>query len=255
LLKNIKNEIHLIIKNLGMSMTRSRYGRHTERISSNYVHNISESLCSLIEELKTSVKLKNIDFIHLNDLIVNFYLKSKQILKNVNTNEDSSDASNLSINSNSPLSELSSILTSSSTPIESYSTEITLPNSFIILFCVLFDLKSKLILDNHFEVISNEYEYFIHFVREKILIDNEFGLMLRIGVFIKCLRVLLETKPTKDDLIDKRLSDLMRSEFALFKMNTNDTTSLALLFTQFNHILFKHLNELEIQNFVIRRSF
>ena len=238
-----------------MSMTRSRYGRHTERISSNYVHNISESLCSLIEELKTSVKLKNIDFNHLNDLIVNFYLKSKQILKNINTNEDSSDASNLSISSNSPLSELSSILTSSSTSTESYSTEITLPNSFIILFCVLFDLKSKLMLDNHFEVISNEYEYFIHFVKEKILIDNEFGLMLRIGVFIKCLRVLLETKPTKDDLIDKRLSDLMRSEFALFKMNTNDTTSLALLFTQFNHILFKHLNELEIQNFVIRRSF
>ncbi len=36
-------------------MTRSRYGRHTERISSNYVHNISESLCSLIEELKVKL--------------------------------------------------------------------------------------------------------------------------------------------------------------------------------------------------------
>jgi hypothetical protein len=48
---------------------------------------------------------------------------------------------------------------------------------------------------------------------------------------------------------------LMRSEFALFKINSNDTTSIAMLFSQLNHILFKHMSEWEFKNFVIKRCF
>ncbi len=230
-------------------MTRSRYGRHTERISSSYLPYTSESLCSLIDKLKGFVKLKSITFDCLNELTVNFYLKSIKLLENVNTDTDSG---NLRLPCEPPLSEISSIISSPSY----YSNEIQLPNSILILFCVLFNLKAKLAFNfTQFDEIFKEFEYFVQFVRINILLGNEFGPMLRIGIFIKVLRIILEAKPCKNDIIDKRVTDLMRSEFALFKINSNDTTSIAMLFSQLNHILFKHMSEWEFKNFVIKRCF
>ena len=93
------------------------------------------------------------------------------------------------------------------------------------------------------------------FIKRAILQNNEFVPMLKIGLFLKVLRVLFESEPMlREDPVDKRITDLMRSEFALFKFNSNDSTTLALLLSQLNHVMFKFMSESELDVYVLKRS-
>lgn len=232
-----------------MSMTRSRYGRRTETFTSSYTPNISDILCYELNQIKSRVMANvHITIDDLNDLIIDFYLKAFNILNNpessTNSNSSSSDmdlTSDYSYSSNSPLSEFSYM---------SPSGKCILPNSTIVLFCVLFDLKSKLFNSIHFKEIFEDYEHFFEFLQTSVLVNHEFVLMLKIGIYIKVLRVLFEKIPPKDHPVDKRISDLMRSEFACSKNNANDSTSYVLLLSQLNHLLFKHMTKYEIHTFL-----
>lgn len=236
-----------------MSMSRSRFGRRTKPATSNYQPNISESMGQLVKQLNTTIDKRHINLAYLNDLIVDFYSKSIRVLKNVDDSSgQDSDISNVTFTSNSPLSELSSMIPTSP---DSFTKEIFLPNSIIILFCVLFDLKRKLVDYHLYSTIFQDYEDFVDFIKSNILLENEFSQMLKIGIFIKVLRIIFEIKPTKEDPVDKRISDFMRAEFTFMSANSTDSTSLALLFTQLNHILFKHMSESEIEVFLTKKCF
>ena len=330
-----------------MGMSRSRFGRHTEKLCTNYAPNIAESLCTLMNNLKLNCYKQTINLEFLNNVIIDFYFNALNLLaiknnsdeeiqhitqnssnssnttmyNNLNENTNSSSLnSSSSYASTSILSELSTILKTSnmnSTPDNSNpssyitndssfnglynnnasittatpnnSKQIILPDCVIILFCVFFGINiDKYLLFNstsNFKLnkIISDYEEFIRFTEEKLLKKNKLMPLLRIGLFIKIMRLLLESKLIKEDLHDKRITDLMRSEFALFKYDSsiasasnssssslstdlsdksNDHTSsqdyfgqscLVLIFTNINHLLFKHMNTNELDYFVFKR--
>lgn len=305
-----------------MSMSRSRFGRHTEKLSTNYAPTNTESLNSLLANLKLKYKNQSYNLEFLNNVVLDFYFNSLNLLaiKN-NQDEDletdnnsqfqsqndnsSSFNSSGSFTNNSTLSELSSILkTSKSTPETSSSTPlahipsnestfnqnrtIILPDCVIILFCILFDINigaysslQKLKIEN----IKSDFCKFLTFTQDRLFQKKTLSEMLRIGLFIKIMRLLLESSIIKDDLHDKRITDLMRSEFAYFKGDhvtsasnsssssftttdfekSNDCTSssndslgqsnLVLIFTNINQLLFKHMTPKELDHFVFKQCF
>ena len=218
----------------GMSMSRSRYGRHTERETSAYLPNITESLCLMVEQLKESLAKKLITLGYLNELILDFYAKVLKLL-NIFTDETA--------NNRTPCAY------------EYSPNQTPLPNSVLVLFCVLFNLNTGPIKESFLHEILIDYENFLGFIKRNILLNNEFVPMLKIGLFVKSMRVLFEAEPCKEDHIDKRVTDLMRSEFALFKFNSNDSSTLALLASQMNHILFKHMTQHELDQFLFKKCF
>lgn len=229
-----------------MSMTRSRYGRRTDMILSTYTPNISHILCDELNQIKMQVMKKSVVSVDdFNEIIMEFYSKVFNTLNSVenssNSNSSSSDmdlTNDYSYGSNSPFSEFST------------GSRVVLPNSTIILFCVLFDLKSKLLNATHFTEMIKDYENYFEFLKQNVLGNNELVPMLKIGIYIKVLRVLFEKIPVRDHPVDKRISDLMRSEFACFKNTTNDSTSYVLLLSQLNHLLFKHMTKRDIEAFL-----
>lgn len=214
-------------------MGRSRYGRHTEPEVSQYQPNITDSLHHQIEQLKVRVKDKLLSFELLNDLILDFYIQSVHLLK-LSEQDERSDSSC------DPLQSL-----------QSFPQKIVLPHCIILLFCLLFDVNVDFLCNEASKEILNDYRKFFMFIKQNVLQNNEFVVMLKIGLYLKVLRVLFETELLKEDLIDKRLNDLMRSEFAMFKYNsTKESPCLAMLFSQMNHILFKHMTDEELDNFL-----
>lgn len=237
-----------------MSMARSRYGRHTERESSSYFPNITESLSLLIDQLKLRFRQKLVDFDSLNDQIIDFYLNSLKLLRIIENTEEYSPDLNDTMNETFTLNHLTLKIFSNSS--QQVQQKIQLPGCIIVLFCFLFDIKScNICVDNYFGQIFIDIQNCFSFIKQMILQNNEFVPMLKIGLFIKVLRILFESQPLKEDLIDKRITDLMRSEFALFKFNYNDPTTLALLFSQINHVLFKNMTENELKVFVLNRNY
>ena len=231
----------------GMSMTRSRYGRHTERETSSYLPNINESLSYLVEQVRTKFNQQIQSMAVLNDLIVEFYFKSIKLLKIIETSEE-----DLGIDLTFFNTDFMDFSTSR-VPEDVASHKIILPKCIILLFCFLFEMSPEFINDPYFVEILIDFRNFLNFIQQHILFENKFVQMLKIGLFIKTLRILFEDDPTKEDPIDKRITDLMRSEFALFKFNSNDSTTLALLFSQINHVLYKHMNEIEINMFILNK--
>ena len=247
-----------------MGMSRSRFGRHTEILSENYAPN-TDSLCSLLNNLKLNCYKQSCTLEFLNNVILEFYYNSLNLLaikNNQNEDEDStletnnnsifnsqndnssSFNSSSSFTKNSTLSELSSLLkTSKMTPetsssassscapssesLLSQSKTVILPDCVIILFCVLFEINiDKYLLFNttyNFKInkIISDYEQFLHFTEERLFQKKKLAPLLRIGLFIKIMRLLLESKIIKEDLQDKRITDLMRSEFAPFRYDQN----------------------------------
>lgn len=203
----------MIILNVkGMGMSRSRFGRHTQQLSSNYAPNISESLCALIDNLKSICAKQNVDLILLNNLIVDFYRKTIKLLTSNNHMEQEITSlefnlqASSSILPDSPLSELSTLLTTTGSPHEA----IKLPDCILIFFCVLFEIKINS-TDLQLNKVINDFEQFVKFVEEKVLKKNKFVQILKIGIYFKCLRNILEKKLIRDDPYDKRITDLMRS--------------------------------------------
>jgi len=212
-------------------MARSRYGRHTERETSSYLPNISESLCFLVEELKTANLNSSTTVELLNEQIVEFYFEALKKLKKSDgcEYEEMNDEA-----------------------VGGGRGDIKLPMCMIALFCFLFEIR---ISGNYFVEILVELQNCFGFIKRAILQDNEFVPMLKIGLFLKVLRILFETEPmSKEDAVDKRITDLMRSEFALFKFNSNDSSTLALLLSQLNHVMFKLMSESELNIYVVKRG-
>jgi hypothetical protein len=217
-------------------------------------------------------------------MINEFYYNSIKLLDDIVENdeeEDSNDGSNPKAKNYygaNTLTELSSAA-------QNGHQIIKLPNSVIILFCVLFGLSiDKYLFYTLFSVekqntIIKEYEEFVRFTEEEILHKNKFVPILRIGLFIKIMALLMEKEIVKDDVKDKKIADLMRAELALFKFESNSNSasssftskqtpnlnkpndlknneyfgqsSLGLIFTNINSIIFKHMSYNELDNFLL----
>jgi hypothetical protein len=241
---------------VGMSMSRSRYGRHTDNMSTNgtYSTNISDSLCALVTTLKSNLHMCK-DSNQFNDLIIQFYSNSLELLNKL---DSSNPKSNDLIFNNASDNRLHKFL-----PNEHFK----LPNSVLILFCVLFNLKFYInAINSDLNQILNEYEVFLQFVNENVLHKNEFGLILKIGLFLKMMLNLFARKKVDQEsnaLLEKRLNDLMRAEFTLFKANdtmfasfnegsnssnmkvfeqTQNVPNWTCLTANLNFLLFRHMN-------------
>ncbi len=215
-------------------MGRSRYGRHTEPEVSQYQPNITDSLHQQIDQLKVHIiQRKLTSFEMLNDLILDFYIQSINLLKVSEHDETDSNGD--------PLQSM-----------KSFQQKLLLPRCIILLFCYLFDINVEFLCNPDSTEILDDYKKFFEFIKQKVLHDNEFVLMLKIGLYLKVLRVLFETELLREDLIDKRINDLMRSEFAMFNKynSTKEAPCLAMLFSQMNHILFKHMTDEELDIFL-----
>jgi hypothetical protein len=163
-------------------------------------------------------------------MINEFYYNSIKLLDDIVENdeeEDSNDGSNPKAKNYygaNTLTELSSAA-------QNGHQIIKLPNSVIILFCVLFGLSiDKYLFYTLFSVekqntIIKEYEEFVRFTEEEILHKNKFVPILRIGLFIKIMALLMEKEIVKDDVKDKKIADLMRAELALFKFESNSNSA------------------------------
>ncbi|CAF0795306.1 unnamed protein product [Brachionus calyciflorus] len=209
---------------VGMGMSRSRFGRHTTQAGSNYAPNISESLCSLITNLKQTCLKSKIDFSILNNLIVDFYRKTIKLLQSSNSIEEEITNLEFSLQVDSPLSELSYLINQNKPSL------VKLPDCVLVLFCVLFDINISS-ADKRIQNTIIEFNYYLQMTEEKILKTNQFVLILKIGLFFKVLRHLLtQNNPSvlKDDPFDKRITDLMRSEFAMFKFESDDSSMTSL---------------------------
>ena len=263
---------------VGMAMSRSRYGRHTSQLGSNYAPNVSESLCTLVVNLQQICLKSKINLSILNDLIVDFYRKTKKLLTASSSIDEQITNLEFSLQADSPLSELSYLInqTKSTT-----SQCLKLPNCLVVLFCVLFDIQINS-ADERQQLMVNDFVNFLQKVDEKVLRKNQLVLILKIGLYFKIINNLLNNLSlTKDDPYDKRISDLMRSEFALFKFESNeineynlcsnglspsesscssssnqsivDIPVLAKLFLELNHLLYKNMSLSEFDTFVMNQ--
>ncbi len=127
---------------VGMSMSRSQYGRHTQRSIVYPSNNMSVYLSSQIDLIKSQLRFKSQLFVnagqfalsgqdiyHLNDLIIEFYDRSLNLLQRTGANESEAfkktltkSSSNVTANITSPSSSLSSISSSSLNSIAELST-------------------------------------------------------------------------------------------------------------------------------------
>jgi hypothetical protein len=286
---------------VGMSMSRSRFGRHTQRTGSMYPSNTAESLTKLMESVKQEIFHKNnttnIEFLnYLNEIIIDFYERSLKLLtknqKSINENSSfftlskarsynnlfktspSSSQSSMS----SSLSEISSLITSNSTRssfermnntdnnvIFNEANSIKLPECVLVFFCVLFEINIHFMNARLIRVKRN-YENFLKSKIDLILKKNKFAELLKIGLFIKSIDSLLNNNNNNfcndiknqmqqqqqlqiNDSFDKRLTDLMRSEFALFRFESNSNT---VDFQSYLGLLCSGLDQILIQNMTIR---
>ena len=132
------------------------------------------------------------------------------------------------------------------TPSRKNKMAVTLPKSMIMFFCYLFDIeihaeesvcysdsaiKSKrdiswFMKESKYKEILAEYKEFSRFIEETILEQREIFPTLKIALFMKAMRVLLENNFLKEDSYDKRISDLMKSELALIYMNRQNQANV-----------------------------
>lgn len=80
---------------VGMAMSRSRFGRHTNQLESTYCPNLSETLIGLMQNLNNTCLNSNIDLTILNNLILDFYNKILKVLENVRIDFSLSEFSSL----------------------------------------------------------------------------------------------------------------------------------------------------------------
>ena len=109
----------------------------------------------------------------------------------------------------------------------------------LLLFCFLFDIEihaeeavsysdsafiskrdmSWFMRESKYEEILTEYKEFIRFIEETIMEKKAIFLTLKIALFLKAMRVLLENNMVKANPYDKRISDFIKSELASVYMN------------------------------------
>ena len=215
-----------------MSMSRSQYGRYCERtVTITYSADIGGSLCALLSNLKSESGLKVVNsktLPLLNDTIMEFYSRALELLLSPSQLEtEDSDSKESDQDQNQ-------------TNRQSKETDVFLPKSMLLLFCFLFDIeiyaeeavgyadsafmskrdRSWFMRESKYEEILAEYKEFIRFIEETILEKKAIFLTLKIALFLKSMRVLLENNLLKaNPPYDKRISDFMKSELASVYMN------------------------------------
>lgn len=285
-----------------MSMSRSRFGRHTQKNDSMYPSNTTESLTKLMESVRQEIfqinHTTNIEFLnYLNAIILDFYERSQKLLtKNQKSpNQESNNFATVSkarshnnllqtsptssqSSISSSLSEISSLITSNSTRssferinntensniIYSETSSIKLPECVLVFFCVLFEINIHF-MNGRLSRVKRNYENFLKSKIDLILKKNKFVELLKIGLFIKSIDSLLDKNNNNfcydsknqlqqqhiqaSDSFDKRLTDLMRSEFALFRFEANSNSTD---FQSYLGLLCSGLDQILIQNMTIR---
>lgn len=224
-----------------MSKNKIVFGRQAKTNSAGYVPNLTQSLCDLLQGLKETCRI-NYASVDLNAIIYNFYYETLKLL----LQEDELAHENLN-----PL-------------------DVHLPKSIQVLFCVLFELDVE--FDQVLVRMALEIREQIDQIGKRVFTQPEhFTQIFKIGIFIKVIRVLLETTPvTGSDQCERRLSDLMRSEFFAvnkipFDYRRDDSTSSissstdrfdsSRLFFNLNYFLYRNLDLAELEEFVIKRCF
>jgi hypothetical protein len=223
-----------------MSLSRSRFGRQTHQkpvTTSSYTFNLTESFVSLLNETTGKILANTSPTLtSLNKQILEFYSYTIRLL----STEPSSSSTNHS------LSNLTSITQGA----------INLPECVLILFCVLFGIHCEPFgFGERLNSIRNQHMTHIHLIQQSVLRQNPFMCIFKIGIFMRVVRMLFETEPVKDDVHHRRLTDLMRSEFSVFKFDdgANDhavQANFSLLLSSASQLLFKHMSEDELERFV-----
>ena len=253
-----------------MSMGRSRFGRHTqeEATSSSYTPDLIDKLIKKLNEVKLNCHNK-IELNTLNPKLVEFYFATLRLLDNDNLQQQQQQQ-----HQSSPLSFSSRHSSASNlnvlTPVVTH-----LPKCLVILFAALFDIQLSEWDRNEAYVnrVLADYKELLSLTDEFVLGKaNAFLDIFKIGIFVKALRVLFEVRFNKEDLCDRRITDLMRSEFTVLRfdsewssppqqqqlpsVNANKNSfSLSLLFFDLNQLLFKHMTAEELNEFVFNQCF
>jgi hypothetical protein len=218
-----------------MGMSRSRYGRYTHiSAPQSYSENANEKLCTLLDTLKMRIQQQqfnqqSLQLAFLKSEIYEFYSKCLQLLtpspqSSTSSSPSTGPSTSCSSSSNeSILSNSNDIIYPNSISLVKINQQSPIPDSIIVFFCVLFDIPIGF-LDN----LKKEFEYFVGFLKEKVLKEIEFKDIIKIGLFIKLLRFMLiddSGRDLIDDPHNKRITDLMRSEFALAKFGDDSESN------------------------------
>ncbi len=202
----------------GMDLSRSKYGRHTSETQLNdrdHIPNISSSLIGLHENLLSSIGSLYKDNVHakcdqLASLFDDFYQNSLYLL-------GSDKIRDLKMDLRAQTSQ------------DDSTNEIFYKNANLVVpvtlatFLELFDYKCiNLLQTNTIAVMyANDLRLIINHIREQ-LNGNDFSTILKILCFIYALHMFKSKENLVQDAYKKRLSDLIKSEFALFNYNGNN---------------------------------
>jgi hypothetical protein len=204
-----------------MDLSRSKYGRHTSETQLNdrdHIPNIASSLMSLHDNLVHTISSVYKDNVHakfdqLTNLFFDFYQNALYLLGSDKI-RDSKSESKTQTSQDDSLSEIF------------YKNESLIVPVALATFLELFDLKCPgLLQTNALAVLyANDLRLIINHIREQ-LYGNEFSTILKILCFIYALHMFKSKESLVQDAYKKRLSDLIKSEFALFKYNNLDNSA------------------------------
>jgi hypothetical protein len=206
---------------VGMDLSRSKYGRHTSETQLNdrdHVPNISSALIELHENLSNSFILYLKDnprsrFRELSELFENFYKNSLDLLGTDKTRLNTFSWENGNFIQND---EQHSFFYSR--------RNIDLSEPIVLAtFMVLFDYNfNDLMLPNSIAIVFARDLSMIKVHIYEQLLGNEFSLILKILSFIYVLHLFKNDENSLQDAYKKRLTDLIKSEFSLFKVKDNE---------------------------------
>lgn len=251
---------------VGMAMSRSRFGRHTEKLATNYTPNLTESLITQLNNTKykwSSIQSQP-DFFYLNQIILEFY---NEIIKTLALNNNNhADISEEMLKLPVSYQQASIINSISIIQYNNYDQQI-LPNPIIILFAVLFDINIDM-----FSFLSNiqkEFSFQVQSMENRLIDNKNFNMIFKIGIFIKILRSLFVAQSSSTNPFDKQINDMLRSELSTLKfesINSNNQQSMnnlnsnpednsvlldkkfSLVFSKLNLLVKKHLGRDEFRN-------
>ena len=200
-----------------MSLSRSKYGRHTSQLQVNdrtHIPSISAVLkaihCALINDFEAIFKINSTERSDEYTRIFQiFYANTEALLGNQKQSASKS--------SNSP--SISNYLNLNQNP--DFGEQIIL-----ITFMLLFDFNlDKMFLNNPIAInFSKDFQLIeVHIVEQ--LCDNEYSIVLKLLTFIHVLHTIKNQENSLQDDYKRRLTDLIRSEFSIFKVDAVDSNN------------------------------
>lgn len=267
-----------------MGIGRSRFGRNITESATKYALNANDELCLLLENIKKicSEQQSSLDVDFLGDQIQEFYEKSLKLLtplssssskNSTSTSPETARSSNkrprlttesnpLTHNNNDDICIVSHHITSTLTELTSLINNETrsrivqleknddrkLPEFVVAFFCVLFEIETD--ASERFEDLKREFREDVTLIKEVILKDIVFKDIIKIGIFIKLLRLLIfDEAEIINDSYNKRITDLMRSEFVMVKFGENfvpiEPSQTSCILIELCTVLKRFLNKLD----------